>query len=300
MIFNIQRYSTHDGPGIRTVVFLKGCSLSCAWCQNPESESRHAEILFDQRFCLKDCRLCSQQFPHIFHKTATTFSINREIISDQEYRTLVNTCPTTALHVCGQEMELEQIMMEVRKDSAFYRKTGGGMTLSGGEPFMQPHLAMKLLQQCRVEGFHTAVESCLHTPWKHISPSLPFLDLLLADLKHLDEKRFYAWTGGSAKRILDNYRRLSTESDVEMLVRVPLIPDFNADKQTIKQMIDFVSNETRAQQIHFLPYHTLGANKYQMLDRTYLAPPKPLNDDALLDFAMQYAEQQHLTPILKG
>ncbi|KGQ69399.1 pyruvate formate lyase-activating protein [Chelonobacter oris] len=300
MIFNIQRYSTHDGPGIRTVIFFKGCSLSCHWCQNPESESRHQEILFDQRFCIQDCHLCSSCFPNIFTKSDNHLLINRGVISSADYQALTNLCPSKALNVCGQEMSIDEIMQAVKKDEAFYQRSGGGITLSGGEPFMQPHLAMKLLQKCRQNGYHTAVETCLHTPWKHISPSLPYLNLMLVDLKHVDEKRFLHWTGGSAKRVLDNYRHLSIESNVEMIVRVPLIPNFNADKQSITDIVDFVSHETHAKEIHFLPYHTLGANKYTMLDKEYLAPDKPLNDDALLDFAVQYAQQQHLTPILRG
>ena len=299
MIFNIQRYSTHDGPGIRTVVFLKGCSLSCRWCQNPESESHHQELLYDQRFCIQECQLCTSQFPHIFNKTEQGLNIKREVISYQDYQALKNLCPSTALQVCGERRQLAEIMAELKKDEAFYQKTGGGITLSGGEPFMQPEFAEALLRECHQLGYHTAVETCLHTPWKHIQPSIPHLDLMLADLKHVDEQRFYEWTGGSAKRILKNYQHLA-QQPIEVIIRVPVIPDFNADEQSLTKIIDFVSNETQAKEIHFLPYHTLGVNKYKMLDKPYLAPTSPLNNEPLLEFAKQYAKQKHLTPILRG
>ncbi|TDQ56638.1 pyruvate formate lyase activating enzyme [Mesocricetibacter intestinalis] len=300
MIFNIQRYSTHDGPGIRSVIFFKGCSLSCRWCQNPESESRNYELLFDDRLCLQDCRLCTNNFPHIFYKENNNLRINRDIISNEEYIALKNFCPSTALSLCGEEKSPDQIMREIHKDRAFYLRSGGGVTLSGGEPFMQPELALELLRRCREVGYHTAVETCLHTSWKQISPALPYLNLILADLKHTEADIFRQWTGGSLKRILDNYRRLSAESEADIIVRIPLIPQFNADKATITTMVDFVAHETKAKEIHFLPYHKLGMNKYKLLNIAYLAPQTPLEDIELLAFAQQYAQQQHLTPILGG
>ncbi|EPC7250824.1 glycyl-radical enzyme activating protein [Cronobacter sakazakii] len=299
MIFNLQRYSTHDGPGIRTVVFLKGCSLGCRWCQNPESRRRQRDVLFDERLCLQGCELCKAACPQAISRRGDALVINREALDDTALDALTDCCPTQALSVCGESRSVEAIMDTVLRDRPFYARSGGGITLSGGEPFMQPEMAKALLQRSREAGIHTAVESCLHVPWKHIAPSLPFLDLLLADLKHVDPKRFHAWTDGSAERVLDNFRRLAA-AGVKMAIRVPLIPGFNADEASIRAITDFAADETGARDIHFLPYHTLGINKYRLLDWPYLAPATPLDEPALLAFAEYYARQKGLTAWIRG
>lgn len=190
-------------------------------------------------------------------------------------------------------------MATVLRDKPFYARSGGGITLSGGEPFMQPELAKELLQLSKAAGLNTAVESCLHVPWKYIEPSLPFLDLLLADLKHVDKARFQQWTDGNAERVMDNFRRLAARN-VEMTIRVPLIPDFNADEGSIRAISDFAADEIGAKSIHFLPYHTLGINKYHLLGQPYLAASKPLDAPKLLQFAEQYASQKGMTAWIRG
>lgn len=299
MIFNLQRYSTHDGPGVRTVVFLKGCPLSCTWCQNPESRSSEQDILFDPRLCSTGCNHCVAAFPQAISQQDSQLIIARQQFTAADKQTLAQVCPAGALSLCGQAVEIEALMKQILRDKPFYLRTGGGVTLSGGEPFMQPHLTMALLQRCRHEGLHTAVESCLHVPWKYIEPSLSVLDLLLADLKHVDDEPFKRLTGGSAKRVLDNFRRLAAAGQ-KMIVRVPLIPDFNADRASIRQIVDFAADETACEAIHFLPYHTLGINKYALLDQPYLAPRQPLNDPDLLTFAQDYAAEKGLTALLRG
>ncbi|ELY2738028.1 glycyl-radical enzyme activating protein [Cronobacter dublinensis] len=299
MIFNLQRYSTHDGPGIRTVVFLKGCSLGCRWCQNPESRRRERDVLFDERLCLGGCDLCLKACPQTIRREADALVIDRAALNDAALEALTDCCPTQALTVCGETQSVESIMETVLRDRPFYARSGGGVTLSGGEPFMQPEMAQALLQRSREAGIHTAVESCLHVPWKYIAPSLPYLDLLLADLKHVDPQRFHAWTDGSAERVLDNFRRLAA-AGVEITIRVPLIPGFNADEQSIRAITDFAADEARVKSIHFLPYHTLGINKYRLLDWPYLAPATPLDEPALLAFAEDYARQKGLTAWIRG
>ncbi|WP_437889295.1 glycyl-radical enzyme activating protein [Phytobacter sp. V91] len=299
MIFNIQRYSTHDGPGIRTVVFLKGCSLSCRWCQNPESRARGREILFDARLCLQGCELCQQAAPTAITRALNGLIIQREKISEDDVNALTDYCPTQALSVCGNVQTLDEIMATVRRDKAFYTRSGGGITLSGGEPFIQPELAQALFKASHNEGIHTAVETCLHVPWHYIEPSLPWVDLFLADLKHVDSAIFKQWTDGNAKRVLENLKRLA-QAGKQVTIRVPLIPGFNADEQSITAITRFAADELNVREIHFLPYHTLGINKYTLLNQPYTAPDKPLDAPALLAFAKDFASQKGLTATLRG
>lgn len=170
MIFNIQRYSTHDGPGIRTVVFLKGCSLGCRWCQNPESRARSEDLLYDARLCLDGCELCQQAAPEVITRTLDGLIIHRQNVNDAHIAALRHCCPTTALTVCGEEKSVADIMATVLRDKPFYDRSGGGITLSGGEPFMNPALAQALFEASHQAGIHTAVETCLHVPWKYIEP----------------------------------------------------------------------------------------------------------------------------------
>ena len=299
MIFNIQRYSTHDGPGIRTVVFLKGCSLGCRWCQNPESRARSEDLLYDSRLCLAGCELCQQAAPAVITRTLDGLIIHRQHVNDSHIAALRDCCPTTALTVCGEEKSVEEIMATVLRDKPFYDRSGGGITLSGGEPFMNPTLAQALFEASHQAGIHTAVETCLHVPWKYIEPALPFVDLFLADLKHVDEAVFRQWTDGSARRVLDNLQRLA-QAGKNMIIRVPLIQGFNASEAGITAITDFAADRLQVSEIHFLPYHTLGMNKYQLLSQPYTAPDKPLDAPELLAFAQDYARSKGLTAILRG
>ncbi|MBG2386302.1 glycyl-radical enzyme activating protein [Klebsiella pneumoniae] len=299
MIFNIQRYSTHDGPGIRTVVFLKGCSLGCRWCQNPESRARSEDLLYDSRLCLAGCELCQQAAPAVITRTLDGLIIHRQNVNDSHIAALRDCCPTTALTVCGEEKSVEEIMATVLRYKPFYDRSGGGITLSGGEPFMNPTLAQALFEASHQAGIHTAVETCLHVPWKYIEPSLPFVDLFLADLKHVDEAVFQQWTDGSARRVLDNLQRLA-QAGKKMIIRVPLIQGFNASEADIAAITDFAADRLQVSEIHFLPYHTLGMNKYQLLSQPYIAPDKPLDAPELLAFAQDYAQSKGLTAILRG
>ncbi|HGS5938629.1 TPA: glycyl-radical enzyme activating protein [Klebsiella pneumoniae] len=299
MIFNIQRYSTHDGPGIRTVVFLKGCSLGCRWCQNPESRARSEDLLYDSRLCLAGCELCQQAAPAVITRTLDGLIIHRQNVNDSHIAALRDCCPTTALTVCGEEKSVEEIMATVLRDKPFYDRSGGGITLSGGEPFMNPTLAQALFEASHQAGIHTAVETCLHVPWKYIEPSLPFVDLFLADLKHVDEAVFQQWTDGSARRVLDNLQRLA-QAGKKMIIRVPLIQGFNASEADIAAITDFAADRLQVIEIHYLPYHTLGMNKYQLLSQPYTAPDKPLDAPELLAFAQDYAQSKGLTAILRG
>ncbi|WP_378081664.1 glycyl-radical enzyme activating protein [Aeromonas bestiarum] len=298
MIFDLQRYSTHDGPGIRTLVFLKGCSLACLWCQNPESRSPKPDILLDRRQCIEGCRLCSQTCPAIL-RDSEGIQLTRSALNAEDMERLRGLCPSEALQVCGRDETLDTLMDTILRDRPFFERSGGGVTLSGGEPFMQPDFAAALLARCKAQGLHTAVESCLHVPWHQIEPSLPYLDLVLADLKHVDKARFFNWTRGKVELPIANLKRLA-ERGVAMQIRVPLIPGFNADRESIEAITDTAASLGTVQEIHFLPYHTLGMGKYALLDLPYLAPDTQLDDPDLLSFAHAYAQRQGLTPVTRG
>lgn len=298
MIFDLQRYSTHDGPGIRTLVFLKGCSLACLWCQNPESRSPKPDILLDRRQCIEGCRLCSQTCPAIL-RDSEGIQLTRSALNAEDMERLRGLCPSEALQVCGRDETLDTLMDTILRDRPFFERSGGGVTLSGGEPFMQPDFAAALLARCKAQGLHTAVESCLHVPWHQIEPSLPYLDLVLADLKHVDKARFFNWTRGKVELPIANLKRLA-ERGVPMQIRVPLIPGFNADRESIEAITDTAASFGTVQEIHFLPYHTLGMGKYALLDLPYQAPDTQLDDPDLLSFAHAYAQCQGLTPVTRG
>ena len=225
--------------------------------------------------------------------------IHREKLTDDVLAALTHCCPTQALTVCGEVKSVDDIMATVLRDKPFYDRSGGGLTLSGGEPFMQPELAAALLKASHDAGIHTAVETCLHVPWKYIEPSLPDVDLFLADLKHVADAPFKQWTDGRASRVLENLKKLAAAGK-KMIIRVPLIQGFNADEAAIQAITDFAADELHVGEIHFLPYHTLGINKYHLLSQPYNAPDKPLDAPALLEFAQQYASLKGLTATLRG
>ena len=301
MIFNVQRYSTHDGPGIRTVVFLKGCSLECRWCQNPEGGSRKRELFFNPETCIPDCHLCHQSNPeHVEQKDDGSIAINRSALSDSMIEQLADICPSKAITVCGDSPSVEEVRGTILRDLPFFRRSKGGITLSGGEPFAQPEFAQALLETARTLDIHTAVETCLFVPWKVIADCLPLVDLFLADVKHVDEDKFRSWTGGKVETVLDNFRRL-VASGASVIARVPLIPDFNADHKFIMQIIDFISDCGHVGEVHLLPYHTLGKNKYVLLGKPYKCENAPLRGDSeLLSFAQEYATQKDLVTVIGG
>ena len=260
-VFNIQRYSLHDGPGIRTVVFMKGCPLRCAWCCNPESIERGPHITFNPQKCIGDGR-CLEACPagardaEGYHVELCTFCGR-----------CVEACPTEALELVGREMSVEEVLQEVEKDRLFYESSGGGVTLSGGEVLAQKNFAVQLLVACRERMLHTAIETSGFAPWDQVCEVAEACDLVLYDLKHMDPVKHERYTGVGNELILENARRLA-ESKKALIFRVPLIGGVNTDGENVRALARFVTR-TPVREVHLRPYHRLGESKYSKLGREY-------------------------------
>ena len=261
-IFNIQRFSTHDGPGIRTVVFMKGCPLNCSWCHNPESKSTKPEIFFKEDLCIGcgTCRVC-QKGCHSFddgHNYARENCISCGNCAEN--------CPTKALECCGEEMTAEQILEAVLRDKAFYHQSGGGITLSGGEPLLQYDLTLELLQLCKEQGLHTAIETCGFTH-QDLTMLHKYTDLWLYDVKVLPEEDHIRHTGVSNRQILANLQNLD-QMGARIILRCPIIPGVNLNDAHFEELAKLANTLKNLQQIHLEPYHPLGLSKAQQLGKT--------------------------------
>ncbi len=267
IVFDIQRYSIHDGPGIRTTVFLKGCPLRCFWCQNPESQSKRLEVFLDKSKCTR-CGKCVA----VCSSGASTFGAESSVI-DRSVCTgcgkCVEACPNRARRLVGKSMTTEEVMREVLRDVKFYNNAGGGVTLSGGEPTAQPAFAVSILKSSKESGLHTAIETCGYTRWSTMEKLLEYTDLVLYDIKHLDLAKHRTGTGKPNNPfILENAKKIASLKP--MRVRVPLIPGFNDSSEDIRAIISFVKKELGSVEIDLLPYNYLAEGKYDMLDVPYV------------------------------
>lgn len=296
MIFNIQRFSTHDGKGIRTVIFYKGCPLRCRWCSNPESQSFGYSIMYDTKRCKNfgECMLAESQA--ITGNNNSGIQINRKQISHPEK--LSNICPSKALTVAGEKKSVQELLTEIQKDMLFFRDEGG-VTFSGGEPLLQGDELISLLKDLKEKKININMETTLHADRNKIKECIGLVDTFLVDLKHLDKEKFKEFTQGDAELVLSNFDMVA-ESDVEVVVRIPVIPGFNHSKETIFEMIDYVATHKKIKEIHFLPYHDFGIEKYKMLDIKYtMSDARPLNDSDLEDYA-EYARSKGFKTKIEG
>lgn len=269
IVFDVQRYSLHDGPGLRTNVFIKGCPLRCQWCANPESQTLSPEPMLRAANCIdcglfaQSCSLCWPEWQESRRSPAVATQIDERAA----------ICPTGALNWVGERRTAGAIMAEVLRDHPFYGQ-GGGLTLTGGEPTMQPDFCEALLRLARSAGaerspISTAMETCGHAPWTVFARLLPLLDTVLFDLKHIDPERHRQFTGMDNALILDNLRRI-VAAGATVRVRVPLIPGFNATPDDIADIAGFVRVLPGAVQgMDLLPYHSMGRVKYTALGRDY-------------------------------
>ena len=268
LVTNIQGYSIHDGPGIRTVVFLKGCGLECQWCSNPECISPVPEVGFIKNLCTK-CGKCAEVCPDgaLIYEEGELPRIDRERCSG--CGACSSVCSYKAIVLYGEQMNADEVFDAVNRDKMFYHTSGGGVTVSGGEALMQPQFVCDMFEKCRRADIHTCVETSGYIAESALRQVLPYTDLVLYDLKHLNSEKHRQYTGKPNDLILSN-AKIVAASGVETLFRMPLIPKVNDDMQNIKMTAKFLhelGNNTL--RIELIPYHRLGKGKYESLDMEF-------------------------------
>ena len=282
VVFNIQRFSLHDGPGIRTTVFLKGCPLRCAWCSNPESLRTHPEIITRDVKCIR-CAKCVEACP----EQAITIVENTRAIQWEKCNHLMKcaeVCPSGAIDAAGRTMTVAEVMDTVARDGGYYRRTDGGMTLSGGEPLVQWQFALKLLQEAKRTGLHTALVTTGYGEWEILDELLNFTDLVLYDVKHPNSVRHQEGTGVPNERILENLRKTVAKPGCNVWVRHPVIPQFSDSEEVLEELCNLVLTlKPSVEKISLLPYHKFGELKYAAMGKAYPWREIPMVSDERIE-----------------
>ena len=279
-VFNIQRFTLHDGPGIRTELFLKGCPLRCHWCSNPESWLKHTEpgIYTSKCISVEKCGACRDVCPTgaVRITDGIVTSIDRTLCTS--CMKCAEECPADAIKAWGNVMTVEECMEIIEKDRGYYEKSGGGVTVSGGDPMVQSDFVLELFKACKDAGISTCIESTFYAPWKDIEKLLPYTDLIITDIKHMNSEVHKENTGVHNELILENLKKLA-DLKRKMIVRIPVIPGFNDTQENIEETADYITNSLNGcvRTLQLLSFMRLGQEKYQSLGLPYLMENVEIN-----------------------
>lgn len=297
-VSNIQRVCVHDGPGIRTVVFLLGCPLRCRWCQNPETLEREPRLMVNARKCA-GCGACAEACARQAARRSTDGAVRFDRSRCAACGRCVPACWYKAREMSGRPYSARRLLEEIAKDRVVFRNSGGGVTLSGGEPLLHPAFVAELFRGCRQQGIHTAVETCGAVPWGHFEQVLPVTDLFLYDLKLIDPAKHERWTGAGNLAILGNARALAAGGR-RLVVRVPLIPGVNDDEAEFRAIARFAAGLPGVGELHILPFHQVGSSKYDLVGREYELEDLPEDNEARVARCRQLAEELGLRVSVGG
>jgi glycyl-radical enzyme activating protein len=267
LVFDVQGFSVHDGPGCRTLIFLKGCTLNCGWCANPEGINPNSQVLYYRSHCKAADYGCMDSCPRgaiVKSSQGVGIEIDRRECGYCKTLDCVKGCNHDALRISGEHISVDEMMMKIQRDRRFWGSRGG-MTLTGGEPLLQREFATEILRRCHEGYIHTSIETCGQIPWETFEGALPYLDWIFFDLKHMDSDKHEEGTGQPNGLILENARRLaSTRRSYRLIFRMPVIPGFNDDTGNIRAIAEFIA-ETGMKEVNVLPIHYLGLSKYDVL-----------------------------------
>ena len=300
-ILHFEKMALFDGQGLRTVVFLKGCPLECQWCSTPASQRFKPELGYDPERCT-GCAECIAACPH----EAIRLSENGlTVITDPERCqlcfTCVGSCPAHARRQYGQQVTATDVLKELEKDDIFYFHSGGGVTLSGGEPLQQLAFAKEILAGCRQRGFHTAIETSGFVPWSHFEETLPFLDTILIDIKVMDPKAHQRVTARSNTTIIENITKIDqSESPVDLFIRIPLVPGINDAEENLLATVKFCKGLKKFKELHLLPYHRMGVESYRFLNRSYELADLPTAELDWVEEKAQWLRRQDINVKIGG